>query len=206
MYKEERQWNEVLAENLQYYMRVKGFSTRKLGDKVGVSGMTVSNWIRGKFTPSPESLDKICRALNVSRAELLTDKDSIPNLSVPASHPLPILGEICAGDGILADQNFNGYFFVDNTIRADYCLMVEGDSMEGAGIYHGDIAFLRKSFDFLEGRIYGVVFNDNRNAVLKRVYRQGEGLLLMPCNDKYSPIFVEDALICGEVIGTYHPR
>ena len=63
----------------------------------------------------------------------------------------------------------------------------------------------RKSFDFLEGRIYGVQFGENRNAVLKKVYRHKDGLLLMPCNDAYKPIIVDDAIICGELVGTYHP-
>ena len=75
-----------------------------------------------------------------------------------------------------------------------------------AGINHGDIAFLRKSYSFLDGEIYAVVYGDDKQAVLKKVYKQGEGLLLMPCNQRYNPISVEDALIVGECIGVYHPR
>ena len=82
----------------------------------------------------------------------------------------------------------------------------ECDSMKDAGINHGDIAFLRKSYDFLQGGIYAVVFGDDENAVLKKVYRQGDGLLLMPCNQKYDPISVKDARIVGECIGIYSPR
>lgn len=78
--------------------------------------------------------------------------------------------------------------------------------MTDAGINHGDIAFLRKSYSFLDGEIYAVVFGEDRQAVLKKVYKQGEQLLLMPCNQKYSPISVNDALIVVECIGVYHPR
>lgn len=95
---------------------------------------------------------------------------------------------------------------MDNSIRADYCLRVEGDSMKEAGIQHGDTAFIRKSYSFLNGEIYAVVFGESENAVLKKVYRQGDGLLLMPCNMKYDPIYVDEALIVGECIGVYHPR
>jgi len=206
MYTQERSYNEIVRDNLQEYMRMKGYSTHQLGKIIGVSGMTVSNRLRGVTNIRPEFVDKLCQAFNVSRAEFTTDKDAIPNLSVPAAYPLPILGTICAGDGVLGEENYNGYFFVDRTIKADYCLDVEGDSMIDAHIYHGDIAFIKKSFDFLDGQIYAVRYGDLKNAVLKKVYRQDKGLLLMPCNDAYKPILTEDFLIVGELIGVYHPR
>lgn len=205
MYAEEKPLNEIFAENLKLQMRIHGFSTRALGEKIGVSAMTVSNWQRGVFSPNPDMMDKICKALGVSRNELLSDRESISNLSIPAARPLPILGQICAGNGTLAEQNFDGYFFVDNSIRADYTLHVTGDSMIDAGIHHGDIAFIKKSYDYCDGRIYAVLLPEDDHAVLKRVFRQEDGLLLLPCNPKYSPILSKDAFVIGELIGTYHP-
>ena len=120
-----------------------------------------------------------------------------------------MLGQICAGDGILAEENFEGYFFVDNSIRADYCLRVEGDSMRDASIYHGDIAFLKKNYALQDGNIYAVVFGEDNAATLKHVYRQGnDTIVLLPANQNYSPIVVnaEEVLIVGECVGVYHPR
>ena len=121
---------------------------------------------------------------------------------------MPILGEICAGKGIIAEESYRGMFFVDHSIRADYCLEVEGDSMKDANIFHGDIAFLRKNADFINGGIYAVVYGADENAVLKRVYRQGESYLLVPCNQLYDPVTVpaDEAFICGELIGVYSSR
>ena len=158
--------------------------------------------------PRNDRIDQMCQILNVQRRDLLTDKSQIPNLSVPAAYPVPILGLICAGDGIDEEQNFDGYFFVDNSIRADYCLRVEGDSMKDANINHGDIAFIRKSYSFINGGIYAVVFGEDRIAVLKKVYQQGDNLLLMPCNQRYDPITVpaSEVKTVGECIGVYSPR
>lgn len=206
MYQPEKNQDEIFAENLMDIMRRKGISQNQLARMLDITPAAVNKWVRGLSTPRNEKIDKVCQVLNVQRSDLLTDKDAIPNLSVPAAYPLPILGSICAGDGVLADENFDGLFFVDNSIRADYCLRVEGDSMKDAGINHGDIAFIRKSYNFLQGGIYAVVFGDDQNAVLKKVYRQGEGLLLMPCNQKYDPISVTDCRIVGECIGIYSPR
>ena len=206
MYKPEKNQNEIFAENLKALMREKDLSQPQLADKVGVSATALNKWVRGIATPRNDKIDLLCQILNVQRSDLLSDKSQIPNLSIPAAYPVPMLGAVCAGDGVLAEQNFDGYFFVDNSIRADYCLRVEGDSMKDAGINHGDIAFLRKSYSFLNGGIYAVVFGEDNMAVLKKVYKQNDGLLLMPCNQLYEPIYVEDCLIVGECVGVYSPR
>ena len=206
MYKQERNQNEIIAENILRLMRQKGWSQNELGRKLGLSATAVNKWCRGITSPRNDQLDNLCKLFGVQRSEILSDNTAIQNLSIPAAHPVPMLGLISAGNGILADESFDGYFFVDNSIRADYCLRVEGDSMIEAGINHGDIAFLRKSYSFLDGEIYAVVFGEDKTAVLKKVYRQGDKLVLSPCNQRYSPITVDDALIVGECVGVYHPR
>ena len=199
---------EVFSQNLKRIMKDKDLSQNRLAQKLGCSVPTVNSWCQGYTMPRRELMEKLCALLNVKRSDLLTDKSTIPNLSVPAARPVPILGLICAGNGIDAQENFDGYFFVDNSIRADYCLRVEGDSMRNANINHGDIAFIRKSYSFINGGIYAVVFGDDRIAVLKKVYRQGDNLLLMPCNQKYDPISIpaSDVQTVGECIGIYSPR
>ena len=158
--------------------------------------------------PRRDLFDKLCQFLNVSRFDLLSDRETIMNLSVPAAHPLMMLGRICAGDGFLADESFEGMFFVDNSIRADFCLRVEGDSMRDANIFHGDIAFLKKNVDILDGNIYAVVLKEDNYATLKHVYRQDGKYVLTPSNPSYRSITVEeeDLLIVGECVGVYHPR
>ena len=205
----ERSQNEILAENLTAIMQRKNLSQNGLAHKLDVSPTVVNKWCRAISMPRNDKIDKMCQVLNITRADLLQDKTAAPNLSVPAAYPIRMLGSICAGDGLTAEENFRGYFFVDHTIRADYCLEVEGDSMKDANIFHGDIAFLRKNYEFMNGGIYAVVYGSEENAVLKRVYKQGDALLLMPCNQLYDPISVpadEPFTICGELIGVYSPR
>lgn len=206
---QERSQTEILAENLSEIMLRKDLSQNALARKIDVSPTVVNKWCRGISMPRNDKIDRICQALNITRADLLQDKTAAPNLSVPAAHPVRILGTICAGEGIMAEEIFRGYFFVDHSIRADYCLEVEGDSMKDANIYHGDIAFLRKNYEFINGGIYAIVFGDEQNAVLKRVYKQEDSLLLMPCNQHYNPITIpatEPFTICGELVGVYSPR
>lgn len=209
MYKEERPQAEIFSKNLRALLAAKDISQSELSRKLGCSVPSVNAWCQGTSMPRTNMLERICQALNVTRNDLLQDKTAAPNMSVPAAYPVRMLGTICAGDGLTAEENFRGYFFVDHSIRADYCLEVEGDSMKDANIFHGDIAFLRRNYEFMNGGIYAVVYGSEENAVLKRVYKQGDALLLMPCNQLYDPISVpadEPFTICGELIGVYSPR
>ena len=208
MYTEQRSQLEIFSQNLRDVMYRKNVSQNTLAKKLDCSVSTVNSWCQGTSLPRRDRFDKLCQFLNVSRLDLLAD--SIPqNLSVPAAHPLRMLGRICAGDGMLCDENFEGYFFVDNSIRADYCLRVEGDSMKDQNINHGDVAFLKRNYDLYDGNIYAVVYGEDNTASLKQVYRQEpDSLVLLPANPQYSPIIVkaDEALIVGECVGVYHPR
>lgn len=202
--KSERTYTEIFAENLKRLMREHDISQNELGRRLGISATAVNNWVNCTNVPRANMMDRICSLFGVTQAEMTTDMESIPNLSIPVAHPLPILGTICCGDGILTNESFDGFFFIDNSIKADYCLRVEGDSMQDANIKHGDIAFIRKSYDFMEGRIYAVLMEDN-HAVLKKLYRHDDGILLMPCNEKYKPTIEKDIYIVGECVGIYSP-
>lgn len=201
-----KSYNEIFADNLCRIMKDKDLSQNELARRIGVSATSVNLWCRGINVPRANLMNKLCEVLNIQSADLTMDVPNIPNLSIPAAFPLPILGEICCGDGKFTDESFDGFFFVDNSIRADYCLRIEGDSMIDSGIHHGDIAFIRKSYDFMEGRIYAVLSDDNR-ASLKKLYRQDDGILLMPSNQKYKPILKDekDIFIVGECVGIYSP-
>ena len=209
MYTEEKPQMEIFSKNLRRILADKDMSQSELSRRLECSVPTVNAYCQGTSLPRVGMMEKLCQVLNVSRNDLLQDGSTAPNLSVPAAHPVKILGSICAGEGITAEENFRGLFFVDHSIRADYCLEVEGDSMRDANIHHGDMAFLRKNYEFFNGGIYAVVFGSEENAVLKRVYKQGDSILLMPCNQMYEPITVpsdEPFTICGELIGVYSPR
>ena len=80
--------------------------------------------------------------------------------------------------------------------------------MIDANIYDGDIAFLRKDFDFIDGEIYAVCYGAEESASLKKLYKVDNKMMLQPCNTDYAAAFVDvdDVVIVGECIGTYHAR
>lgn len=210
---------DIRTNRLNKAFKASGLSQSELCDKADINKGALSSYLSGRYFPKQIALEKLSSALNVSISYLMgfdtddtTDKrDSRPlpsNIMVPAGRQIPILGTICAGNGIHCEENFEGYFLVDRSIKADYCLRVKGDSMIDANIYDGDVAFLRKDFDFIDGEIYAVCYGAEESASLKKLYKVDNKMMLQPCNADYTAAFVDvdDVLIVGECIGTYHAR
>lgn len=207
------EWSkETLAKNLKLYMEKTGKTQKELAKVAGVSEPTFSYWINAIKYPRIDKIQALADYFGILKSDLIEEKPKAeqrklpPNIITPAAHPIPVLGTICAGDGTVAEENFSGQFFVDSSIHADYALRVTGDSMIEAEIYNGDMAFLRKEFDFRAGWIYAVVHGIDREASLKKVYRQEDKLILQPCNSDYDPIVADqqDCYIVGELVGVYH--
>ena len=210
---------DIRTNRLNKAFKASGLSQSELCDKADINKGALSSYLSGRYFPKQIALEKLSSALNVSISYLMgfdtddtTDKrDSRPlpsNIILPAAYALPILGTICAGDGVHCEENFEGYFYVDRTIKADYCLKVKGDSMIDAGIYDGDVAFIRKDFDYEDGEIYAVCWGAEESASLKKLYKVDNRIMLQPCNSDYTSVFIDadDVVIVGECIGTYHAR
>lgn len=85
-----------------------------------------------------------------------------------------------------------------------FFVRVEGDSMEGAGIFGGDVLVVDRSISPHEGHIVvAAVFGE---LVVKRLATHNGNLVLNSENDAYSPIILNDApnecFLWGVVVGS----
>ena len=202
--------NMRIAANLNRLMEHHNVTQLELAEYMNVSQATISNWCKGSKMPRMDKIDKLCQFFNVSRTELMdshsADLSNISNISFPAALPVPILGDICAGNGIFCEENFEGYFFVDQSIKADFCVRVRGNSMIDACISNNDIAFIKKTYDYKNNSVYAVLLNSECEATLKKVFWQGDTILLSPCNSEFEPMIVDasEVTILGECVGVFH--
>lgn len=84
-----------------------------------------------------------------------------------------------------------------------FFVRVSGDSMEGAGIFSGDVLVVDRSLTAKEGLI--VVAAVYGEMVVKRLKAVGETHLLISENENYQPITVsghDDCFIWGVVVGS----
>ena len=102
---------------------------------------------------------------------------------------LPVVGKIAAGapiEAILSDQQFN---FVDKFMGEDrFILEVQGDSMIGDNIVHGDMIVCERTDNPSKNDIV-VALIDGEEATLKRVAQlDDENVTLIPSNPNMQPM------------------
>ena len=201
-----------IPDNIKRLRVTHGLTQSELGKIAGVSDKAIWTWENGTAEPRMGAIQKIADHFNIKKSDLIEDHSSNPdltgvtNISFPASRPIPILGDICAGEGTWCEENFEGHFFIDSSVKADFCVRVRGDSMVDAGIFNGDLAFIKKTYDYTNGKIYAVRINSDCEAVLKKVFWQDDTIILNPCNADYEPIVTdaEGMTVIGECVGVFH--
>lgn len=201
-----------IPDNIKRLRVTHGLTQSELGKIAGVSDKAIWTWENGTAEPRMGAIQKIADHFNIKKSDLIEDHSSEPdlagitNLSFPAAKPIPILGDICAGEGTWCEENFEGHFFIDSSVKADFCVRVRGDSMVDAGIFNGDLAFIKKTYDYTNGKIYAVRINSDCEAVLKKVFWQEDTIILNPCNADYEPIVTdaEGMTVIGECVGVFH--
>lgn len=204
-----RDRKDVFGENLTRLLELKDMSQSELARRIDSTSTSVSGWCAGNFMPRTDKIQKICRVLHVSESELLlTEEERMPsNLLRPNARQIPVIGTICAGTGIVAEEHYEGDVIIDKSIRGDFALHVKGDSMVGAGIYDGDLVYIEKLTNFQEGLIYAVGIKGENDAAIRTVNIVGNNYVLSPQNPAYSPKICDmsEVFIIGRVTGLYRP-
>ena len=117
---------------------------------------------------------------------------------------LPVIGNVAAGQPILAEENITEYFAVPAEVvpkGESFILNVRGDSMVNAGILNGDRVFVNSCSTARNGDIVVALIDDS--ATVKTFYRENGHIRLQPENDTMDPIIVDDCLILGRVFGIF---
>ncbi|MBO6154949.1 MAG: transcriptional repressor LexA [Lachnospiraceae bacterium] len=117
---------------------------------------------------------------------------------------VPIVGEIAAGQPILAVQNIDNYFPVPAEYMPNqqtFMLKVKGDSMIKAGIFNGDTLIVKQQDTARNGEIVAALVDDS--ATVKTFYKEDGHIRLQPENDNMDPIIVPDCQILGVVFGVF---
>lgn len=199
-----------ISDNIKNLRIEYNLTQTELGKIAGVSGKAVWTWENGLAEPRMGAIQKITDYFNIKKSIIIDDNGNISDLPsnaiLPSAKSIPIMGTICAGDGIVCEDDYSGNFIIDADIKADYCLQVQGDSMQTANIFDGDLVFIKKDCDIESGKIYAVEKLDTKEAHLKKISLDKDSIILTPCNADYHPIVTDfsEVRIVGECIGVLH--
>lgn len=126
------------------------------------------------------------------------------NLTRKEMRNIPIVGTVAAGQPIFAEENISGYFplLADELPAGDlFILNVRGESMINIGIYDGDKVIVRQSPTAKNGDIVVALVEDS--ATVKTYYKEDGRYRLQPENDTMEPIYVDEVIILGIVVGLF---
>ena len=117
---------------------------------------------------------------------------------------VPLIGQVAAGEPILAEENIENYFpvpaeFMPN--EQSFMLKVKGESMINVGIFDGDSILVKEQNTARNGDIVVALIDDS--STVKTFYKEDGHIRLQPENDSMDPIIVEDCTILGKVFGVF---
>lgn len=203
-----------ISEKIRTLRRDKGLTQAELAQIAGVSAKAVSAWELGTRDPKIGPIKKICihfgmdlnAFIDVS-SDFTKQKAPLPEgaewIDFSKYHKIPILGRIAAGLPIYAEENIEGYTLTDLNHGGEYfALRVRGDSMNAAQIMDGGLVIVRRQEEVESGEI-AVVLVNSENATIKRFYRTGTTVTLMPqsTNPKHKPQIYDLAQTQIKILG-----
>lgn len=138
----------------------------------------------------PRAIEILDDQFNLSRREVVN---------------VPIVGQVAAGQPILAVENIESYFPIPAEYMPNvqtFMLKVKGESMINVGIYDGDQILVQQQNTARNGDIVVALVEDS--ATVKTYYKEKDCYRLQPENDTMEPIMVYgDLKILGKVIGVF---
>ncbi len=137
----------------------------------------------------PRAIEILDDSFNLTRREMVN---------------VPIVGQVAAGEPILAQENIENYFPIPTEFMPNsqtFLLKVKGESMINAGILDGDMVLVEQTSTASNGDMVVALIDDS--ATVKTFYKEEGIFRLQPENDSMDPIIVKEVSILGKVIGVF---
>jgi repressor LexA len=170
-------------------------TVRDIGKAIG---LTSSSTVHAHLA-NLEKLGVLRRDPTKPRAiEVLVDRAK----AAVAPSGLPLVGQVAAGQPVLAEENIEEYVEVPSFAggeEGEFVLRVKGDSMKDVGIFEGDHVIVRGQDTAANGEI--VVALVGEEATVKRFFREEDHVRLQPENAAVEPIRSRDVQVLGRVVG-----
>ncbi|WP_367272674.1 helix-turn-helix domain-containing protein [Paenibacillus tritici] len=202
----------TISERIQTLMDENKISKYKLAKDTGIPYTTLSQILSNRTeNPQVKSLQLIANFFGIPLGYLTGGETDTLNpsktfdidMTKVEMVQIPIYGEIRAGYNSLVHEDVVGYEIVAKDSISDgeyFFLIVKGDSMIEEGISEGMRVLVKKQRYCQHGKI-GVVIVNGEEGTLKRVFYEGDNIILQAANKSIPPkVFpIDEVLIQGQV-------
>ncbi|MFM6981015.1 MAG: transcriptional repressor LexA [Micrococcales bacterium] len=167
---------------------------REIADAVGLSSVASAKY----------QIDQLKAKGVLDQVENISRGISISGESEPVrSIAVPLVGQIAAGTGLLAEQNTEDTYALPEQLVGKgqlFMLKVKGESMIDAAICDGDFVVVRSQPTADNGDIVAALLPGDEEATVK-VFKQRDGhTWLLPRNSAFEPILGDEAKVMGVVV------
>lgn len=199
---------EQILDFIRAEIHRKGYppSVREIGEAIGLSSSSTVH----SHLAALESKGFIRRDPSKPRAlEVLDFRDSEAAIDYGAVSAVPVVGQVAAGQPILAAENIEQTLPLPAEFAGErtFILKVRGDSMIDVGILDGDFVVVRQQETAANGDIVVAMIADEISgepeATVKTFYRETDRVRLQPENPALDPIYVTDVTILGRVVALF---
>ena len=186
---------EEILNYIDKTIKSNGYSptVREICEAVGLKSTSTVQYHLKKLI----DLGFLNKSENISR--------SITSRTVDTKYGIPILGEISAGQPLMAEENYIGELpYFGNEINTELiALKINGDSMIDAGLYNDDLVVIDKSMIPADGDI-GAFLIHNTEATVKYVDTIADKRYLIPANKNYDNIEIDENITqIGKVVSLF---
>lgn len=170
--------------NIRRLRKQRKLTQDQLGDMVGVSRSTITQWERGWTTPRMGNVQILAGIFGVTTADIIADDQPPANAVKPTTAKpayAPLLGRVHAGEAqepdVLQDEIPVPYEIIKRHPQG-YFLQVEGDCMDN--VYPEGCYILIDPEQRPSNGSIAVVSIDGADYVMRRLYRGANTLILSP--------------------------
>jgi repressor LexA len=177
-------------------------TVRDIGKAVGLASSSTVH----AHLANLEKLGLVRRDPTKPRALELLDRASngVRSLVEQAGAGLPLIGQVAAGEPLLAEENIEEYVPTPQVAGGDdgeYLLRIRGESMKNAGILNGDLVVVCRQDSARDGEIVVALVGEESEATVKRFFQEADHIRLQPENETMAPIRSREVTVIGRVVG-----
>lgn len=175
-------------KHLRTVREQRNLSQKDVAKYLGISSQAYGYYERGERNPGAGNLRKLANFFDVS-VDFLLGRELIKD---EPNRLIPLLGTVPAGTPIEAIEDIEEYIDISPRFVKHgelFALRVQGDSME-PDLHHGDIVIIEKQ-EFVDNGDVAVVRVNGEDVTLKRVKLTANGLMLIPSNPAYDPVYFD---------------
>lgn len=187
---------EIFAKNLNYYMSINKKSRVDVCRDLDIPYSTFTDWCNGNIYPRIDKIEMLANYFDIKKSDLVESKSSEQGNgtnsaivfvygTIPAGIPMECIEDILDTEEISADMLKGG--------KQYFGLKIKGDSME-PDYLDGDVIIFQKQDDCENGDDCVVMVNGN-DGTFKRVFKNENGIILQPLNNKYQPMIYSNEQI-----------